>query len=691
MLLVVTAGLLLLPAAASAAPPPVGGLTQLPGQLGCFTTVASGSCQLATGIADAESVVVSPDGRYVYVGSFTSLSGPRREASLTAFSRDPATGELTQLSGTSGCYTADGSSQAGPNTCTKVEGLGAGDGRDFAITSDGKWAYMVNSVRPTAIVIFKRDPGTGVLSQPAAPNGCVSHDGAGQDGPGMCLTVATVNDPVGISISPDDRFVYVTDVGNNSIHVLSRDSATGALAETQCLSDLAPLPSGCASARVIGDAQSVVISPDGLHAYTAEFGMGISVFDRDPATGALTQKPGSAGCITDSGNDDTGAATCATGRVLNGAYSISLDPIRGRTLYVTAYNDKGVATFHVGADGTLTQLPGAEGCITLTGQDNTQSPTCATGRGLEKPYGVTISPDDRTLYATELTNGRIEGGVAIFSIDPNTGALTQLPGTTGCLTLDGASNGVADACGVSASLGAAYQPVVSPDGRSLYIVSNGGQSVTIFNVESAPTCRPTTTSTTYQTPATVSLSCTDADGDSLTPTIVTPPAHGTLGQPANGTVTYTPATGYTGPDSFTFGATDGTNAGAPVTATIAVGAPPPPPAPPVAQGGVPSTKPRLPAHITTVTQSHRRWREVRHGGTTFSFTLNEAARVTFAFAQKNHRRILGRLTIAAHPGRNKLTFNGRLGRVSKLKPGTYTVTIRTGASAPKRLTFTILK
>jgi 6-phosphogluconolactonase (cycloisomerase 2 family) len=612
MVLVVTAGLLVLPAAASAAPPPIGALTQLPGQLGCFTTVASGSCQLATGIADAESAVVSPDGRYVYVGSFATVSGTRREASLTAFSRDPATGELTQLPGTAGCYTADGSSQAGPNTCTKVEGLGAGDGRDFVITSDGQWAYMANSAMPTAIVIFKRDPSTGVLSQPAAPGGCISHDGAGQDGPGMCLTLATINDPVGISISPDDRFVYVTDVGNHSIHVLSRDSATGALAETQCLSDQASPPSGCASARVIGDAQSVVISPNGLHAYTTRFGTGLSVFDRDPATGALTQKPGSAGCITDSGNDSTGAATCATGRVLNGAYSISLDPAGGRTLYVTAYNDKGIAIFHVGADGTLTQLAGPGGCVTLSGQDNTKSLTCTTGRALEGPYGVTISPDDGTLYATELTNGRTEGGVAVFSIDPSTGALTQLSGAAGCLTVDGASSGVANACGFGTALGAAYQPVVSPDGRSVYIASEGGQSVTIFNVETPPT--------------------------------------------------------------------GGTNVTPPVTATVTAGSP-------VAV----APPPKLPVVLTKATQSHRSWRERKHGGTTFSFILNQAARVTFTFTQRNHSHSAGRLTLPAHAGRNMVAFNGRINRQTELKPGTYTVTITAGASTPRRLTFTIVK
>ncbi|MGN6870375.1 MAG: Ig-like domain-containing protein [Solirubrobacteraceae bacterium] len=683
MLLVAVAGLLLLPTAASAAAPPVGGLTQLPGRLGCFATVASASCQLATGINEAESVVVSPDGRYVYVGSYPDTPGTWRQPSLTMFSRDPATGELTQLPGSAGCLTPDGSSQAGPNTCTKVEGLGNGDGRDFAITSDGQWAYMVNLHIPTAIVIFKRDPATGVLTQPAAPNGCISRNGNSQDGPGMCLSLGTISEPVGISISPDDRFVYVTDAGNHSIQVLSRDSATGALTETQCLSEEASPPSGCAPARVIGDAQSIVISPDGLHAYTTEFATGISVFDRDPATGALTQKTGTAGCITDTGNDNSGAATCTTGRVLNGAYSITQGP---HTLYVTAYNDNGLAVFHVNADGTLTQLPGSDGCITLTGQDNTKSPTCATGRALQGPYGVTISPDGSTLYATELTAGLSEGGVAIFSLDPTSGAATQLPGTGGCLTQDGASGGVANACGFGAALGASNQPVISPDGRSVYIASEGGTSVTIFNVESGPVCQAATASAAYQTPVSVSLSCSDRDGDPVTPSVLSGPAHGTLGA-VGSTVTYTPATGYTGTDSFTVDASDGTNTSTPATVTITVGSPQ------VTPQSAPThvTPSPMPAAVVThVTQSHRRWREGRHGGTTFSFTLNEGATVAFTFTQRGHTRSLGRLTIAGHAGKNKLAFNGRINRHTNLKPGTYTVTIRTGAST-QHLTFTIVK
>lgn len=277
----------------------------------------------------------------------------------------------------------------------------------------------------------------------------------------------------------------------------------------------------------------------------------------------------------------------------------------------------------------------------------------------------------------------------MFSRDPDSGAATQLPGSAGCLTLDGASNGVANACGFAAAVGAANQPIVSPDGRSLYIASEGGQSVTIFNVESAPVCQAATASTAYQTPVAITLSCTDADGDPVTPSIASDPAYGSVGPIADGGVTYTPVPGYSGPDSFTFDATDGTNTSAPASVTIAVAAAPAPPAPPAVQGQ--STQAPAPvAHLTNVTQSHRSWREAKHGGTTFAFRLNQAARVSFIFTQRGHRRPLGRLTVAGHPGRNKVAFNGVINRHLKLKPGTYTVTITTGTST-RRLIFTIVK
>src|SRR5581483_8295114 len=108
--------------------------------------------------------------------------------------------------------------------------------------------------------------------------------------------------------------------------------------------------------------------------YSANFNEGISIFDRDPQTGLLTQKTGTTGCIN---NDATNG--CASGRALNGAYAIRITP-DGNTLFVASENDNGVAVFHINADGTLTQPAGSAGCVTSTGADGAGGSTCATGR-----------------------------------------------------------------------------------------------------------------------------------------------------------------------------------------------------------------------------------------------------------------------------------------------------------------------
>jgi VCBS repeat-containing protein len=61
----------------------------------------------------------------------------------------------------------------------------------------------------------------------------------------------------------------------------------------------------------------------------------------------------------------------------------------------------------------------------------------------------------------------------------------------------------------------------------------------------------------------------DVDGDSLTAILVAGPAHGTLALNASGSFTYTPAAGFSGPDTFTYRASDG-SLGAVATVTISV-------------------------------------------------------------------------------------------------------------------------
>ncbi|HXD65763.1 MAG TPA: Ig-like domain-containing protein [Solirubrobacteraceae bacterium] len=710
-------------ATATAAPPPVGGLTPLAGQAGCVTVVGgSATCAQARGVDGASSAVVSPDGDNVYLASYAV----GRQEGLAVFTRDAATGGLAQLPGAAGCLTADGTSALGPNTCTTVRGFGVGDGRDLAITSDGRWAYLVNqhaqpSDPPSAIVLLRRDPTTGALTQLPGSAGCISSNGSSQDGPDTCQTLATLGRPFGISISPDDHSVYVTDYATPSrIHVLSRDPVTGALSEVQCLSE-SPAPAGCAVGRVLGNSKSVVLSPNGSHAYSGDT-HGVSIFDRDLASGLLTQASGTAGCLTDTGNDDTGASTCATGRVLSGADALAISPL-GATLYVAAADDHGVSVFHVADDGSLTQLAGIEGCITLSGSDGLGGLSCATARALTFPFGLAVSPDGRSLYVTADDN-RSADGAAVFAVDPATGAATQLPGTAGCITADGTSSGVPGACAnAGPAMVGIYDPTLSPDGATVYLPGFDGQTLGIYRRETGPSCQAVSVATPYQTAATVTLRCFDSDGDPVTTSVLTLPAHGTLGpdDQAAGTVVYVPQAGYSGADNFTFTASDGSNPSSPATATVAI-APPaePPPTPtfPTTQAGHPQATP--PPTLRRFRQSASTWREVRSDArgtpTTFSFTLSESARVILTFTHNvAGRRVnrgcvaaaltnqdarqcvrtvtLGAVTVRGRAGRNRVGFNGHLPRNGWLPRGRITVTAIAVASrqrsAAHRLSFVV--
>jgi hypothetical protein len=82
-------------------------------------------------------------------------------------------------------------------------------------------------------------------------------------------------------------------------------------------------------------------------------------------------------------------------------------------------------------------------------------------------------------------------------------------------------------------------------------------SITIQPLNDRPVANPLSITVAEDGMVTITLSASDAEGDPLTYTIGTPPAHGTLTGPG-ASVTYRPGTNYAGPDSFTFRVTDGT-------------------------------------------------------------------------------------------------------------------------------------
>ena len=239
---------------------------------------------------------------------------------------------------------------------------------------------------------------------------------------------------------------------------------------------------------MVGDTQYIQIAPNGKHAYAGQYQYGISVFDRNPATGLLTQKSGTVGCITDNGPDDTGASTCTTARVARATFDLLISP-NAKWLYnMDGYN--GFSTFRINGNGTLTQLAGTHGCTTADGKDNNNASTCAVGRAIDSPYGGALSADGRTLYVSN-DDQTTSGGIGVFRLNPSTGVATQLAGNSGCITADGStgSGGAPGKCANGRALGYGYGMSITPDGRFLYQAtdasSNAGLAIYRLNSASA--------------------------------------------------------------------------------------------------------------------------------------------------------------------------------------------------------------
>src|SRR5262249_43973384 len=84
-------------------------------------------------------------------------------------------------------------------------------------------------------------------------------------------------------------------------------------------------------------------------------------------------------------------------------------------------------------------------------------------------------------------------------------------------------------------------------------------TIEVAPVNDAPVAQNDTAGTNEDTPVSgnVLTNDTDVDGDTLSATLVSGPAHGALTLNADGTFTYTPIANYNGPDSFTYKANDG--------------------------------------------------------------------------------------------------------------------------------------
>jgi DNA-binding beta-propeller fold protein YncE len=428
----------------------------------------------------------------------------------------PRSGTLSQLPGGRGCLVDRSAHPAGCGTARALKGPGPFMGsRAIAVSPDGKNVYVAAS-KSDAIAIFKRNARTGTLAQPPGTGGCVAVKGGG------CATAVGLDGPNSVAVSPDGLNVYATSRGSNTISVFHRNSSSGALTQLPgaagCTSGL-PVPV-CASGRALVGPDVVVVSPDGANVYVGSFfGNAVAVFDRDHASGALTQPGDSTGCIAEAitgctlglalgapegmavsgdganvyvatalsnavvvlGRDQTtGTLTqattgsgcianaaltgCTTGVQLSGANAVAFNP--GGDVYVTSLFSNSVTSFGRSSSGGLTQKKGTFGCLVYL-----RATGCSFGRALVAPEGLAISPDAANVYVAAFNTGAID----VLERSKKSGTVNQMPGRAGCLAPHSVPG-----CTPARALRGVSSIALSPDGHYLYSTSFGSNAVDIF-------------------------------------------------------------------------------------------------------------------------------------------------------------------------------------------------------------------
>ena len=418
-----------------------GGLQQIADPSECISDDADGlggappidpACQSGVGLDQASGIAISPDGLTVYVAS-------RGDSAVAAFARDPSTGVLSQLSGTSACRSDDGDGDGMVNTpfdpaC--ASGIGLGTAFDVAVSPDGENVYVASFSQ--SVAAFARDTNVagaplGSLTQLAGADACITDMGFNTSctsvNPGQSIGHGIMS-PAGIDVTADGAHLYVASVNDDALASFTRngDGSIDQLADpSDCLSDDPDGPGGspptaanCAGAFGLNGASGLDVAPDGDAVYAASgFSDSVVELQRNEATGALAQLASPNDCLS--------------------------------------------------FDSDFTGPNGTDGVALPT--DN----NCASASGVDGARTVTVAPDNKSVYIGAASVGL--GDVAEFSRNQATEELNQLNEPDDCL-----GSGVANCAGAT-GLFSVFAVAIAPNNTGLYTASQGSEALAAFTRE----------------------------------------------------------------------------------------------------------------------------------------------------------------------------------------------------------------
>ena len=411
--------------------------------------------------------------------------------------------------------------------------------------------------------------------------------------PGLTLSGAT------LSGTPTTQGSYTF-----GIRVTDSSSGTGSYAEVETVTlQVIPPPTilvnpSTVPGATVGAGYSQTLSGSGG---TAPYSFAITAgalpagLSLNTGTGALTGTPTAAGTFnftvtaTDA-NSFTGsraytlavappviliAPSALTGGTVGAAYSESIIASGGIATYSYAITAGALpAGLTLSSTGSLSGTPTAGGTFNFTVTATSSSTGVGAPHTGSRAYSTTFLPATVLLPATTLANGTqnaaysttlnpASGGTSPYSYAVTAGAL---PAGITLNTATGALTGTPTASG---TFNFAVTATDSSTGTGPYSSAPRGYSLQIINIP--PVANPLSASVAYNSsanPITLNIS----GGVPSSVAVGTAPLHGSA--IASGTtLTYQPTAGYSGPDSFTYTATNNAGTSAPATVNVSVGLP----------------------------------------------------------------------------------------------------------------------